>query len=218
MLVPVAVLAVSSTADHPADTARSSSSPGGVLVSADRVPDAGAVSGSVGQLAALTVAEPHSMAGFSRERFGPGWLGQPGGCTTREAVLRRQGTGVTEVGHCHLAGAWTSPYDGLTTTDPSGLDVDDVVPLADAWRSGADSWPDGERVAFHNDLANPQLLAVSAASNRGKGDKDPSQWKPLARGFWCTYALDWVEVKTRYRLSTTRAEHDALAEMLTTCP
>ncbi|MGH3984563.1 MAG: hypothetical protein ACRDST_18225 [Pseudonocardiaceae bacterium] len=43
-----------------------------------------------------------------------------------------------------------------------------MVPLANAWRSGADTWDTAKRRAFANDLTNSQLIAVSAASNRAK--------------------------------------------------
>jgi hypothetical protein len=93
-----------------------------------------------------------------------------------------------------------------------------MVPLADAWRTGADKWTDERRSQFANDLTAPQLLAVSAASNRGKGDQDPASWKPSNQAYWCTYATNWVIVKHSYQLFVTQAEHDALANMLTSCP
>ena len=83
--------------------------------------------------------------------------------------------------------------------------------------TGAASWTDQRREAFANDLTRPQLLAVSASSNRSKGDQDPSQWKPPSRDFWCTYAQDWVQVKYHYQLTVTLAEKGALTDMLGTC-
>ncbi|MCO1575144.1 HNH endonuclease family protein [Crossiella sp. SN42] len=55
------------------------------------------------------------------------------------------------------------------------MDIDHMVPLAVGWRSGTWAWDNARRRAFANDLASPQLIAVSASSNRSKGNQDPSQ-------------------------------------------
>jgi hypothetical protein len=168
-------------------------------------------------LAALTTANPHAMKGYSRDRF-PHWTSQGGGCDTRDVVLKRDGTDVRVTGECTIAsGHWVSPYDGKTFTAATGMDIDHMVPLANAWRSGADTWDDQKRSAFANDLTRPQLLAVSASANRAKGDQDPSQWRPAARGYWCEYARRWIAVKRYWQLTVTTAERSKLAEMLESC-
>lgn len=92
-----------------------------------------------------------------------------------------------------------------------------MVPLAEAWRSGANTWSDAQRKALANDLTNPQLIAVSAASNRSKGDQSPALWRPPLRGYWCTYSRAWVADKHHYGLTVTAPERVALIEMLDTC-
>jgi uncharacterized protein DUF1524 len=171
------------------------------------------------ELDALVLGEPLSMAGYSRARF-PHWIEQGDGCNTRDVVLKRQGRGVVAAaGSCRItSGSWRSPYDGITYTDPQKLDIDHLVPLADAWRSGARNWTDSQRQDFANDLTRPQLLAVSLTQNRAKGDQDPSQWKPPSHDFWCQYAEDWVAVKYFWKLTVTAAEKSALTDMLGTCP
>jgi hypothetical protein len=165
----------------------------------------------------LTVAEWAPMTGYSRDRFHH-WDSQGGGCDTRDVVLQRDGTGVVTGAECKISkGTWFSEYDGKTFTDPQDLDIDHMVPLANAWRTGAASWTDAQRESFANDLSRPQLHAVSLSSNRSKGDQDPSQWKPRPE-FWCTYARDWVSVKVYWKLSVTSTEKSALLDMLATCP
>jgi hypothetical protein len=66
-------------------------------------------------------------------------------------------------------------------------------------------------------LDRPQLVAVSARSNRAKGDQDPAEWVPPVETYRCTYARDWITVKTAYGLTVDQAEHDALTAMLATC-
>jgi hypothetical protein len=170
------------------------------------------------QLDALTVAEWAPMTGYSRDRFGEGWQSQGDSCDTRERVLQRDGQGVVVGDGCRVtAGTWFSVYDGVTLTDPGEVDIDHVVPLANAWRTGAAAWTDEQRRAFANDLQRPQLIAVSSTSNRSKGDQDPSQWKPPRQEYWCTYAQSWIAVKAHWGLSVTADEKAALTEMLGTC-
>lgn len=184
----------------------------------DQVPGGGAGQGeAVGQLDKLTVAPWGSMARYSRDRF-PHWSRQDGGCDTRDIVLQRDGEGVITTAECAITrGTWLSPYDGRTVSDPQDLDIDHMVPLANAWRTGASAWTDAERKRFANDLDSPELIAVTSGTNRSKGDQDPSQWMPPRRDFWCAYAQSWIAVKSHWRLSVTAAEKVALTDMLGSC-
>jgi uncharacterized protein DUF1524 len=168
------------------------------------------------KLAALKVAKSGSMAGYSREKF-PHWRDTGSNCDIRDSVLKRDGTKVKVSGCNVVAGSWTSVYDGDKITDPSKVDIDHVVPLANAWRSGANKWTTDQRGDFANDLEDPQLVAVSASSNRSKGDQDPSTWKPELSGSWCEYAQDWITVKSKWKLTVTTAEKSALTDMLEKC-
>ncbi|MGW1374090.1 HNH endonuclease family protein [Streptomyces sp. NPDC002446] len=169
------------------------------------------------ELADLTVEAPHSMDGYSRAKF-PHWIQQGNSCDTREVVLKRDGQNVTQDAQCRaVSGTWHSLYDDKTLTAASQVDIDHMVPLANAWRSGADSWTTARRQQFANDLEHSQLIAVSASSNRSKGDQSPDQWSPPSQGYWCTYARAWTDVKHLYRLSVTPPEADKLAAMLDTC-
>jgi hypothetical protein len=164
----------------------------------------------------LTVAAAGSMRGYSRDRF-PHWRSAGKNCDVRDTVLKRDGEGIKLTGCNVVGGHWTSVYDKRELTDPADVDIDHMVPLANAWRSGADDWNDDKRGDFANDLDRPQLFAVSASSNRAKGDQDPSQWKPPNRDYWCTYAENWITVKYHWRLSITKDEKAALTDMLETC-
>ncbi|WP_215115469.1 HNH endonuclease family protein [Exiguobacterium sp. s80] len=167
------------------------------------------------ELNALTVKTEGTMTGYSRDLF-PHWSSQGGGCDTRQVVLKRDAD--SYVGNCPVtSGSWYSYYDGLTFTNPSDLDIDHVVPLAEAWRSGASSWTTTTRQAFANDLTGPQLIAISASSNRSKGDQDPSTWQPTRSGASCGYSKMWIHTKSRWGLSLQAAEKTALQTMLNTC-
>ncbi|MBL1102758.1 HNH endonuclease family protein [Streptomyces coffeae] len=169
------------------------------------------------QLASLTAAPESDVPGYSRAKF-PHWITQSGTCDTREVVLQRDGKGVTQDDQCRsVAGSWVSAYDGAVLDGASKVDIDHVVPLKEAWRSGASQWATGRRRAFANDLQRSQLIAVSARSNRAKGDKDPARWQPDLDSYHCTYARAWISVKADYALTTNQEEHDALTSMLDTC-
>ncbi len=169
---------------------------------------------SAAHLATLTVAAPLSMTGYSRDLF-PHWISQGNNCDTREVVLKRDGTNVTVGSNCYpTGGSWYSAYDQTTTSDPSKVQIDHIVPLADAWRSGAKNWTTPQRQAFANDLTNPQLIAVSASSNESKGDQDPSEWMPPNTGEWCYYVRNWIQVKYYYHLTITSAEKSTLSSTL----
>lgn len=193
-------------AESPADPA----APGGVNVD----PNAGG--NALASLSNLKVAEARPMTGYSREKF-PHWDKAGTNCDVRDTVLARDGKNVKLDGCNVTGGEWSSVYDGLKTTEPLKVDIDHMVPLANAWRSGADAWDNDKRSDFANDLVRPQLFAVSATSNRSKGDQDPSQWKPPSKDYWCTYAQQWITVKTYWKLTVTKDEKAALTDMLGTC-
>ncbi|MEU1292363.1 HNH endonuclease family protein [Streptomyces sp. NPDC005840] len=171
-------------------------------------------------LADLPVRE-EDRAGYERSKF-KHWLDADGdGCNTRAEVLLRDAVvAPTRSGRCTLTGGrWFSPYDDRTIDGPSGLDIDHLVPLAEAWDSGASAWSATERQEYANDLIDSRdLVAVSAASNRSKADKDPAEWLPPAGGFRCTYVTNWITDKTRWQLSVDPTEASALRQILDGCP
>jgi hypothetical protein len=114
------------------------------------------------------------------------------------------------------SGSWFSEYDALTLTSASGVQIDHVVPLAEAWRSGASLWTTSKRQRFANDLADPELMAVSGVSNQSKSDQDPSTWKPRA-AYACTYAKLWIGSKYAWSLRLQSTEKSSLQGMLNSC-
>lgn len=163
----------------------------------------------------LVVAPEGSRDGYDRGRFEL-WIDADGdGCHTRCEVLaaerRDDLPGLP-------GGGWLSAYDGYSTDDPSELEIDHVVALAEAWESGAAGWSDERRRAFANDLDEPgALTAVTAAMNRSKSDRDPAEWQPPSREAWCGYATAWVRVKARWGLTADEAEVRALRNLLAAC-
>ncbi len=168
----------------------------------------------------LTVAPAASGAAYDRGLF-EHWTDDDGdGCDTRAEVLQAESaTPVVEGAGCTVVtGAWLSIYDGYSTPNADELEVDHLVALHEAWRSGASTWAPDRRRAFANDLGHPgALVAVTAAMNRSKGDRDPASWQPPNRAAWCLYATDWIAVKARWDLTVDDAEATALRNMLAGC-
>lgn len=163
----------------------------------------------------LVIAPEGTDDGYDRDLFDH-WVDADGdGCDTRcevlEAERRDDLPGLP-------SGGWLSIYDGYSTPDASELDIDHVVALGEAWRSGAAGWDAARREAFANDLADPQaLIAVTAATNRSKGARDPASWQPPAQAAWCEFATAWAATKVRWGLTADQAEVDALRNMLRSC-
>ncbi|MBW6439984.1 HNH endonuclease family protein [Actinoplanes hulinensis] len=168
-------------------------------------------------LNALTVAAEANASTYDRDLF-PHWITISGTCNTRETVLKRDGTNVVTSSACAAtSGSWYSPYDGATWTAASDVDIDHVVPLAEAWRSGANAWTTSKRQSFANDLTRPQLIAVTDNVNQSKSDQDPSTWQPSVSSYRCTYAKMWIAVKYYWALKLQSSEKTALQTMLNTC-
>jgi hypothetical protein len=211
--------------DLPPGEGSSANSPSGPATAAGAPPPP-SVRKALSMLAGLPVAPSGSMAGYSREEFPHwaseaaryGWNEPDGSCNVRDAALIRDGEGVEIDGDCSItAGSWLDPYTGRTLTDSSGVDIDHVVPLANAWRSGAGSaaWSNADREVYAND---PEvLLSADAGTNRAKGDKGPEAWKPPNQGYWCEYARRWIWIKSDWRLTVNPAEKSSLRQMLGTC-
>lgn len=175
-------------------------------------------------LEGLAVRAPASMAGYDRALFPHwrdatawGWPPVPNSkCDVREATLFRDGSDVTYTSDCAIeSGTWLDPYTGVTLYHRSDVDIDHIVPLAEAWRSGAQGWDLTLRTRFANDALG--LAAVDDGANAAKGDKTPDRWKPPNKAVHCLYAQRWVAAKNTYDLSVTPAEKQALNSMLDTC-
>lgn len=167
-------------------------------------------------LASLSV-KTESRTGYDRDLF-PTWITISGACNTREYVIKRDGSNVVTNSACTAtSGSWYSVYDGATWTAASDLDIDHLVPLAEAWDSGASAWTTAQRQAFANDVTRPQLIAVTDNVNQQKSDQDPAEWMPPLSSYACTYVRAWVQVKYYYKLAVDSAEKAKLTSVLNGC-
>jgi hypothetical protein len=184
---------------------------------------AGDLASARAALESLPVRPADPDDGYTRERFGQAWADVDGnGCDTRDDVLARDLAGPRlDAGGCVvLAGELDDPYTGTVIAfvrgpDSAAVQIDHLVALDDAWRTGAQAWPAARRLAFANDPAN--LIAVSGQANQDKGAADASQWLPPQAGFACLYVARQLRVKAAYGLWLTPDEHGAADRALRGC-
>ena len=153
------------------------------------------------------------QSGYSRSKFGNDWIDADGdGLDTRaEVLIAESKVSVTISRGIVRTGKWISLYDNRTWWEGSKLDIDHVVALSEAWKSGAYRWSASRRLAFANDLGvSWSLRAVTNYVNRSKGDRDPDSWIPPYRAAVCTYLVGWVAVKLRWGLSVDSAEKSSI--------
>ncbi|MFJ9690438.1 HNH endonuclease family protein [Streptomyces bacillaris] len=135
------------------------------------------------------------------------------GCNTRAEVLLAEAivAPTVEAGCKLTGGTWRSYYDGQEVTSAGALDIDRMVPLAEAWDSGASAWTAARREAYANDQGSTvSLVAVTARTNRQKADQDPADWMPPSPEAQCRYVGEWVATKLRWQLTADDRELEAL--------
>lgn len=179
------------------------------------------------------VAQRVRHADYRRAAFGRAWdddNGAPGGgngCDTRNEILHRDlsDTTYTATTRCPTAvasGTLRDPYTNATVAFVRGnqvgaaVQIDHIVPLAYAWDMGARDWTDQMRKRFANDPAN--LIAVAGQANQDKGDLPPGQWMPPNTAFWCSYAMQFIEVLRGYALPIDGPSAAVLRDAAAGCP
>ena len=171
----------------------------------------------------ITVATvPGDLPTYDRDDWRH-WIDEDDDCqnTRHEVLIAESQTAVTYNSdkQCQVAvGQWFGAFTGTTVTEASKLDIDHLVPLANAHRSGGWAWGAERKQQYANSFDGPDhLIAVTASANRSKGAKAPDEWRPPNESYWCQYAVDWITVKQTWQLTVTPSEAEALQDMLETC-
>jgi len=183
------------------------------------------VTPAIDLLPLLPIKAALPITGYARTAdFGVAWIDVDGnGCDTRNDLLARDLTSITRSGPCKVTtGTLISPYSGVAVhfvrgEQTSGLvQIDHVVALGNAWKTGAQSLSRSERITLANDPL--ELFAIDGATNVDKGDQDAASWMPPKISFDCRYVARQISVKLTYSLWVTPPEHDAMARVLAGCP
>lgn len=167
--------------------------------------------------------------GYSRAQFGPAWTDKAqgvamagNGCNTRDDILKRDLTNVklAKNGCTVLSGTLNDPYTGKVINFVRGpksaaVQIDHLIPLGNAWITGAQLWTPEKRMSYANDPV--LLIAVDGPANGSKSDSDIASWLPPNRKVWCTYTAAQVNVKKKYGLWVTPPEKNTMSKILNGC-
>ena len=181
-------------------------------------------------LGRLEVRDPAAaVPPYSRAEFGHGWDDddRDGQNARAEVLIDRHRPGPDKAALAFatsrerrvVGGRWMCRFSGDWVTDGTALDIDHLVPLAEAWESGAHAWAKARRVRYSNGRSlvpwkRPWLIPVTASLNRSKGAKRPDQWLPPHSKYHPIYAADWVEAKRHWGLSVLPSEAAVLRRLL----
>lgn len=173
----------------------------------------------------IEVKSLEPFTGYNRSKFGEAWIDvDKNGCNTRQDILRRDLRKIIYANNydCRIdSGILYDPYTGKTVNYKRGpktseaVQIDHVVALANAWRTGAQHWNLIKRTQLANDPIN--LIAVDGEANQLKGSQDASSWLPSNRKFRCEYVARQIAVKARYGLFVTKNEKESMQKVLLNC-
>ena len=191
---------------------------------AERPPVASSEETSGDELARPRIAEPDpNRPRYQRDEWQPhGWADADSDClNTRHEVLiaeSRVPVQLKETGCSVVAGEWADPFTGVVATSAARVEIDHLVSLGDSHRSGGWAWPQSKKVAFANDLSDADSLnAAAGAVNQRKADHGPDRWLPSPSSR-CWYVSAYARIKTRWDLTVTPAQWEAIETVWAGCP
>lgn len=160
--------------------------------------------------------------GYARTEFYKTWP-TIDGCNLRQRIIKREVGDTAKLDGCDVvAGTFVEAYTGETRTYTTkdefskNIQIDHIVALSDAWQKGAQNLTAERRYELATDPLN--LIAADSSANQQKSDGDAATWLPKNKGFRCQYVARQVSIKSKYSLWVTQAEHDAIHNILSTCP
>lgn len=214
VLAVLAIWIIANPASYQSEPSAASSEPSSI--------DASDQTLAINVLETLAVKGRAPKTGYKRTEFYNTWP-TIDGCNLRQRIIKREVGDTAKLDGCDvIGGTFVEPYTGETRTYTSkseftkNIQIDHIVALSDAWQKGAQNLTSDERYDFATDPLN--LIAADANQNQQKSDGDAATWLPKNKAFRCKYVARQVSVKKKYSLWVTQAEHDAIKNILTTCP
>ncbi len=155
------------------------------------------------------------------EQFGH-WINAPddGTCYNTRAVvlIRDSNKEVTfaDNNKCSVVtGNWQDDYTGETFTKREEIQIDHVVPLKNAYISGAYRWSFKGRCLYANYLGYDfHLKSVNGSQNMKKGDRSPDKYMPPNTEYACSYLKSWLSIKFLWGMRMTDAEASYISTAL----
>jgi len=169
-------------------------------------------------------AQSHAEAPVKYDRklhFGR-WINDPNDETcynTRARVLIRDSEGKVsfkDSNHCVVEkGRWSDPYAGGTLHESKEIQIDHMVPLKNAYISGAWAWSFQSRCTYANYMGNTfHLITASGHENMSKGDDTPANYIPPNEAYRCEYLENWLKIKLIWKLKMVKEEVEAIRQAI----
>lgn len=166
---------------------------------------------------------PTPEEGYIRKLHFGRWINDPTDDTcmnTRAKVLVRDSLGEVTYRnerHCVVEdGLWDDPYTGDQVTSSRAIQIDHMVPLKNAYVSGAYQWDYKTRCLYANYMGyRNHLIPAGASQNMSKGDRGPEAYMPPNLEYRCQYIKDWLAVKFIWKLNMNANEAQAIHETFT---
>ncbi|MEK2688543.1 DUF1524 domain-containing protein [Bdellovibrio sp. GT3] len=148
------------------------------------------------------------------------WINDPTDETcmnTRAKVLVRDSKGEVTYRNGKFCvvedGKWDDPYTGTVLTSSRDIQIDHMVPLKNAYMSGAFNWDYKLRCLYANYMGlREHLVSAEAHENMSKGDRGPEGYLPPYEPGRCQYIRNWLAIKMLWRLTLNPDEAQAVAE------
>lgn len=143
---------------------------------------------------------------------------------TRNKVLVRDNVGIItlkEDNRCSVAeGLWIDPYSEKQMINAQEeIQIDHVVPMHEAYITGAYKWTFKERCLYGNYLGyKNHLLPVSADENNEKSSSRPDTYMPSNKNYHCQYLKNWLTIKSIWGLALAQDEVKAIKELVEESP
>jgi hypothetical protein len=146
------------------------------------------------------------------------WINDPNDETcmnTRARVLVRDSESQVTFKNDHQCvvegGQWHDPYANQELLEAKKIQIDHMVPLKNAYISGASEWDYQTRCLYANYMNfQPHLVSALAHENMSKGDRGPERYMPPNEDYRCEYVRNWLAIKTIWKLKMNRDEIQAI--------
>ncbi len=165
----------------------------------------------------VTARFPLPAIPYNRDRHFGGWIrgvdSSQSCLNTRGYILKRDSkTSVSVNNSCTVqTGAWYDNYTGRIFNQASAIQIDHLVPLKNAYMTGAYEWDGYKRCLYSNYMGNNfHLIAVSGTENMKKSDKSPREYIPPNKKYTCQYLKIWLQTKYIWSLRFTPTEVSAI--------
>lgn len=151
---------------------------------------------------------------YQRKKHFGTWIRDPSKKTClniRGLVLQRDAKGdlsFAENNRCRITGAhWVDPYTNKHLYSANDIQIDHMVPLKNAYISGAWEWDYAKRCAYANYMGNEfHLLPVLGYENSRKSDRSPDSYLPPTKEYVCQYIVNWLKIKMIWKLKLGKQE------------